>query len=320
MADEERWEYDVLRELALEGVRERRRARRWGIFFKLLLFVFLFSLLLLSPSCSSILGLAEKASTGPHTAVVDVDGEIAANSPASAENIIDGLEQAFDASGVKGIILRINSPGGSPVQAGRVNDALQRLKAQHPDIPVYAVAGDMCTSGAYYIAVGADAIYADKASLVGSIGVIMSGFGFNDAMSRLGVERRLYTAGRNKAFLDPFSPPQKRNVEHAQGMLDRIHQQFIETVKKGRGARLKGDPDKLFSGLFWTGQESLDLGLIDGLGGPRRVARDVIGAPQMVNYTPRGSLLERMADRIGASAGRRILSWAGLVPRPQETP
>jgi len=308
------WEREALREVALEGIRERRRARRWGIFFKMLLALYLLVVLLLALQPGALSG--PTMASGSHTAVVDVDGTIAADSPANARRIVAGLEDAFANEQAEGVILRINSPGGSPVQAGRINDAMSRLKAENPDTPLYAVAGDLCASGAYYIAAGADRIYANQASVVGSIGVVMGSFGFTGAMDELGVERRLYTAGRNKAMLDPFSKAEPRHVDHVQGVLDTIHGQFIEIVRKGRGDRLSGDPDKLFSGLYWSGEEGLDLGLIDELAGPNEVATEVIGAERMVNYTPSKSVFERVADRFGAAIGRHL--HERLVANPGE--
>lgn len=305
-----RWEREVLRDLALEGIKERRRARRWGILFKALAFIYLFSLLAMSPSCEWG-ALSGAGGVGEHTAVVDVTGPIMAGSPASASRIISGLEDAFKAEGVKGVVLNINSPGGSPVQSDRVNSAINRLREAHPDIPLYAVAGDVCASGAYYMAVAADRIYANPSSMVGSIGVLMNGFGFTQAMENLGVERRLYTAGRNKSFLDPFSPVQERHVEHINQMLEQVHQEFIERVKAGRGDRL-GDDERLFSGLIWTGVRGKELGLIDDFGSVDSVARDVIGAEKTVNYTPQRGLLERFSDSVGAGAARALASTLGL--------
>lgn len=307
---ENRWEREVLRDVALEGVKERRRARRWGIFFKALAFVYLFTLLAMSPSCDwEALGGA--ATVGEHTAVVDVSGPIVAETATSAGRIIQGLEAAFQAEGVKGVVLNINSPGGSPVQSDRVNRAIVRLREAHPDIPLYAVAGDVCASGAYYIAAAADRIYGNPSSLVGSIGVLMNGFGFTEAMGELGVERRLYTAGENKSFLDPFSPTEERHVQHVNQMLDEIHQQFIERVKEGRGDRL-ADDEKLFSGLVWTGVRGRELGLLDDFGSVDSVARDVVGAEETVNYTPRRSFLERFSDSVGAGAARALAQSTGL--------
>lgn len=313
MTEKADWERDVLREIALEGVKERRRARRWGIFFKLLTFAYLLGLLLLAPSCAPLIGTGD--SIGPHTAVVRIEGIIAPDSPANADRIIQALRDAYTAEGVAGVMLRIDSPGGSPVEAGRIVDELKRLRSVRPDLPVYAVAGNLMTSGAYYVAVAADSIYADKASLVGSIGVVMGGFGFTEAMRSLGVERRLYTAGTAKAFLDPFSPVQENEIDHIERMLAEIHDQFIEVVRTGRGERLSGDEETLFSGLFWTGERSVELGLVDGLGGPSYVARELIGAAETVDYTPGRSLLDRLSDRVGASIARTL--WTlGAAPGP----
>lgn len=309
------WEREALREVALEGIRERRRARRWGIFFKSLLAVYLFALLAiaLAPGAMS----TGDAVDGAHTAVVDVDGVITGDSPANAERVIAGLENAFEADDVEGVILRINSPGGSPVQSGRINEAMERLNEANPDTPLYAVAGDVCASGAYYVAAGADRIYADKASIVGSIGVRMGSFGFTGAMDDLGIERRLYTAGDNKAMLDPFSETKERHVEHVTRMLDGVHQQFIQEVKEGRGDRLKGDPDEIFSGLYWHGERGVELGLVDELANPDEVAKDVIGAQERVNYTPEKSLFQRFADRMGSAMARilheRVVAQPGAM-------
>ena len=304
------WARDALRDVALEGVRERRRARRWGIFFKLLFFGYLVALLLISPALD--LGGVAETVTGPHTAIVDIEGTIASDAEASAETIIKGLRAAFEAEGVRGVVLRINSPGGSPVESSRVNREIRRLREAHPGIPVYAVAGDLCASGAYYIAVAADRIYVDASSLVGSVGVVMGGFGFTQAMDKLGVERRLYTAGQHKGMLDPFSPVREGEVQHVRGMLDRIHQQFIQAVREGRGERL-ADSDELFSGLIWTGDRAVELGLADEIGSPGYVAREVIGAEDTVNYSRRPPLLQRLADRVGAAAAR----VAGLEAAPE---
>lgn len=302
---EERWERETLREVALEGIRERRLARRWGIFFKLALLAYLIVLLFSVRACQQA-GL--QAVEGRHTAVVEVSGPIAADSEASAERIIEGLNKAFEAPNVAGVILRINSPGGSPVQAGQINDEIYRLREEHPEIPVYAAVEDVCASGAYYIAVAADRIYVDKASMVGSIGVLLNSFGFTEAMDKLGVERRLYTAGKNKAFLDPFSLEEPRHVEHIQEMLRAVHQQFIDVVKRGRGERLAQD-EEVFSGLVWTGVRSIELGLADELGSVRSIAREVIGAEQLVDYTPRPPLLDRLGGDFGVSMGKAAASF-----------
>jgi protease-4 len=298
---DEHWERDALKQVALEAIREQRRARRWGIFFKLALLVYITALLLMTTTCQ----LGAAGTTGPHTAVVSVDGIIMEGSPASAELLIEGLQAAFEAENVAGVVLRINSPGGSPVQAGMVNNEIRRLRALHPQIPVYAVVSDLGASGAYYIAVAADRIYVNRASLVGSIGVLMDGFGFTGTMEKLGVERRMYTAGQSKGFLDPFSPVQRRDVAHVNAILEDIHRQFIEVVKRGRGDRLVGG-DELFSGLVWTGEQSIRIGLADELNDLHGVARDVIGAETLIDYTPSQDILSRFADRLGASAAREL--------------
>ncbi len=306
------WERKMIEELAYSSLKEKRTTRRWGIFFKFLTFVYLFLLIgLMVSSDFRETGLKQK----PHTALVDVNGVIMDESKASADNIITGLREAFKNEHTKGVIIRINSPGGSPVQAGYINDEIRRLKEKHPDIPVYAVVRDMCASGGYYIAVAADKIYADKASIVGSIGVLMNGFGFVDSMEKLGVERRLLTAGEHKAILDPFSPQKPFDQQHAQKMLDQIHQQFIAVVKEGRGDRLK-ENDEMFSGLFWTGEESLKLGLVDGIGSASYVARELIKEEEIVNYTPTEDFLERFARKMGAGAGASIANMIGLSSAP----
>ncbi len=291
-------------EVARELLNEQRRHRRWGIFFKLLLAAYLFLLL--------VIWLADRwqfepsaGIGGKHTAVVDINGVIGPDSEASADNIITGLRAAFKNKHTAGIVIRINSPGGSPVQAGYVNDEIYRLKEEYPDIPVYAVIRDLCASGGYYIAAAADSIYADKASIVGSIGVVMSGFGFTEAIDKLGIERRLRTAGENKAFLDPFSPLRQEDTRHVDRMLDNIHQQFIDIVRKGRGGKLS-DNEELFSGLVWTGEQSLDLGLVDELGSTGYVAREVIGQEETVDFTYRHSYLDRFADRLGSAIADRL--------------
>jgi len=313
--DNEKFKQDVLTKLVFASLDEQRRARRWGIFFKSLFAFYLFLVL----GIMLFSGADQQASfkSGRHTSLVDIKGVIAAGGDASADNVIAGLRDAFDDSNTAGIILRINSPGGSPVQAGYIYDEIKRLRGKHPKIKVYAVISDICASGGYYIASAADDIYADKASLVGSIGVIMNGFGFVDTLKKLGVERRLYTAGKHKGFLDPFSPENSDEVTHVKAMLEDIHQQFINAVKTGRGKRLKDDKD-LFTGLIWTGEESLKLGLVDGLASSSSVARDVIKAENIVNYTRRPNYWERIADRIGASASTKLatlLHLDGMLPQ-----
>ena len=303
------WERDLLNRLAFASLNEQRRARRWGIFFKLLAFGYLF--LLLALLLAREWGELEGA-VGRHTALIEVQGVIDESSEASADNIISSLRAAFQNHNTAGVILRINSPGGSPVQAGYVYDEVRRLRRQHPDIPVYAVISDIGASGGYYIAAAADQIFADKASIVGSIGVTMSPFGissfdFTEAMERLGIKRRLITSGESKSLLDPFSPASPKEIEHVQELLDDIHAQFIEAVRQGRGERLKEDPE-IFSGLIWTGEKGVELGLLDGLGSTSYVAREIIGAEDLVDYTVRPDMLSRFADRLGVALGKQLAS------------
>jgi len=301
------WERDVLNRLAFAALNEQRRTRRWGIFFKSLVFVYLFAILFYLPTDWS--GQAIKH--GKHTALVDLEGVIAANTQASADNLVAALRDAFEDKNTVGVILRINSPGGSPVQAGYVYDEIKRLRAKYPDTKLYAVVTDISASGGYYIAAAADEIYADKASIVGSIGVLMDGFGFVDTMEKLGVQRRLMTAGEHKGILDPFSPLKKPEVEHVQNLLDSVHRQFIEQVKKGRGDRLSDSPE-LFTGLFWNGEQGVELGLVDGLGSAGYVAREIIGAEKLVDYTRRPQFFDRFADRIGVTMANVLASSLGI--------
>lgn len=299
------WQQQVIDKFAYAALEEQRRARRWGIFFKLLGFAYLILLLLVFKSGG--MGGAPLAG-GRHTALIEVNGVIAADGDASADNIVTALRDAFENKHSAAVILRINSPGGSPVQAGYVNDEIVRLREKYPEKKLYAVITDMCASGGYYIAAAADEIYADKASVVGSIGVLMDGFGFTGTMEKLGVERRLLTAGEDKGFLDPFSPLKPEEVEHARDLLKEIHEQFVNTVKRGRGDRLAKDP-KLFTGLIWTGVQALELGLVDALGSASYVAREVVKAEDIVDYTPHEPVLDRFARRLGrtmaeAMAGR----------------
>ncbi len=299
MADsnETGWERGVLEKVALEGIAEQRRARRWGIFFKILGFGYLFVVL----GVALDFGGGEKSHDGKnHTAVVNVVGVIQAKGDANAEDIISSLQSAFEDKGTAGVVLRINSPGGSPVQAGMINDEIRRLRGKFPNIPLYAVVEDVCASGGYYVAAAADKIYVDKASIVGSIGVLMDGFGFTGTMDKLGVERRLLTAGSHKGFLDPFSPQNAQHKEFAQAMLGEIHQQFIDVVKKGRGSRLKESPE-MFSGLMWSGSKSIELGLADAYGTVDTIARDVIKAEDVRDYTVRPNFAEKFAKQLGAS-------------------
>jgi protease IV len=316
MPGDDRWERNALEKIALAAIQEQRRTRQWGILFKLLLFIYLFALLFV------FLGWigAKDALPGKHTAMVEINGVIAQDSVASADNIVAGLEEAFKASGTQGVILRINSPGGSPVQAGQINDQIRRLRAKYPSIPLYAVVEDICASGGYYVAVAADKIFVDKASMVGSIGVLMNGFGFTGTMDKFGVERRLLTAGEHKGFLDPFSPVRESEKQYAEKMLADIHQQFIDVVRQGRGKRLKETPE-LFSGLIWVGSRSVELGLADGLGNIEYVAREVIKAEDIVDFTPRENIAERFAKRFGATMAESLVRAMGpnaltqLAPR-----
>jgi len=297
----ENWERGVVEKVALAAITEQRRARYWSIFFKALLFIYLFALLFIG------MGWLAKKDSAPdkHTAMVELRGVIASGKPASADNVLIGLQDAFEDERTQGVILRINSPGGSPVQAGHINDEIRRLREKYPKIPVYAVVEDICASGGYYVAVAAERIYVDKASIIGSIGVLMDGFGFTGTMEKLGVERRLLAAGENKGFLDPFSPILESQRAHAEQMLDQIHQQFITIVRQGRGERLKETPE-MFSGLLWVGQKSIELGLADELGGVDYVAREVIKAEEIVDFTPRENVAERLAKRFGAGMGEAL--------------
>jgi protease IV len=295
------WERDVLEKLALSAIQEQRRSRHWSILFKTLGFLYLFIVLFLAVGWFGSDGVSIKQ----HTALIDLQGVIAADET-SADSIISSLQGAFEDKKTQGVILRINSPGGSPVQAGQIYDEIRRLRALHPKIPLYAVVDDICASGGYYVAAGADKIFVDKASIVGSIGVLMDGFGFTGTMQKLGVERRLLTAGENKGFLDPFSPIDPKQEAYAKQMLEEIHSQFIGVVRQGRGKRLKETPD-MFSGLMWSGEKSIELGLADGLGNVESVARDVIKVEDIVDYTQQEGLAERLAGRLGATMAK---AWA----------
>jgi protease-4 len=297
MSDQNNWERGVLEKLAMSALQEQRRARHWSIFFRTSTLLFMFIVLFISMGW---IGKNEAAlGVGKHTALVDMQGVIASDSAASADNIIPSLQDAFKDKNTQGVVLRINSPGGSPVQAGQINDEIRRLRAKYPNIPLYVVVDDICASGGYYVAVAADKIFVDKASLIGSVGVLMDGFGFTGTMAKLGVERRLITAGANKGFLDPFSPLSATQAEYAKQMLAEIHQQFIDVVKKGRGKRLKETPDT-FSGLVWNGQKGVEMGLADGYGSLESVARDVVKAEKIVDFTTRESIADRLARRFGA--------------------
>lgn len=298
------WERKTLEKLVFAALDEQRARRRWGIAFKALGFVYLLVVLVAVVDWGS--GAEQQQR---HTAMINLNGVIQARGEANAEDLVAALNSAFEEKHVAGIILRINSPGGSPVQAGIISDEIVRLRGKFPDKPLYAVVEDMCASGGYYVAAAADSIYVNKASIVGSIGVLMDGFGFTGTMDKLGVERRLLTAGENKGFLDPFSPQASQQKEHAQLLLNDIHRQFIDVVKAGRGKRLKETPE-MFSGLMWTGAQSIQLGLVDAYGSVDSVARDVIKAEKVLDYSVKENIAERFAKRLGASTVDGF--WKGL--------
>jgi protease-4 len=300
------WERDLITKLASDALAEQRRRRRWGIFFKLLTFAYITIVLLLMVDWSS---RADFTGGKKYTAVVELNGIIAPGADASAENVILGLQAAFKEKSTQGVILRINSPGGSPVQAQTIYDEMRRLRRKYPDIPLYAVVEDICASGGYFVAAAADRIYVGKASIVGSIGVLMNGFRFTELMDKLGVERRLITAGENKGMLDPFSPLRDKDKEYINVLMKDIHQQFIGAVRDGRGKRLKETPD-MFSGLIWTGEKSVELGLADGYGSLDSVARDVIKAEDVVDYTRKEGFAEKVARRFGASMASSLAELA----------
>ncbi len=304
------WERQTLETLLLAQVTEQRRARRWSVFFKLLVFIYLFALLFVVRGAD--LGFSgwlngDKEPT-EHVAVVDIEGLIASSATVNAEDINKTLREAFDDDDTRAVMLRINSGGGSPVQAGLIHDEILRLRGLHEDIPVYAVIADVGASGAYYIAVAADEIYADKGSIVGSIGVRLDSFGLVDLMEKWGVERRLFTAGDKKGFLDPFLPLDEDEVAHITDVIGQIHEQFIDVVRQGRGGRLQETED-LFSGLVWTGADSVELGLIDGLGDDRSVAREVIGIDRLVQFKPKRTSLQLLLEDLGVTIGNQIRNW-----------
>ena len=295
------WQRDAIEKLATSALSEQKKSRRWSVFFKSLMFVYLFIILFYALGW---LGGGKKISNA-HTALIDITGVIEAGGDVNADAVMGSLHDAYDDKGTKGIILRINSPGGSPVQAGIINDEIKRQKILHPKIPVYAVVEDICASGGYYIAAAADKIYVDKASIVGSIGVLMDGYGFTEVMKKVGVERRLMTAGENKAMLDPFSPLNPKHEALAQSMLNEIHEQFKTVVRDGRGSRLK-ENSETFSGLFWSGEQSIKIGLADALGSADYVAREVIKQEEIVDFTYQDDFASRIAKRIGASTSAAI--------------
>src|SRR3954465_14574742 len=300
------WERDLITKLASDALAEQRRRRRWGIFFKLLTFAYITIVLLLMVDWSS---RADFTGGKKYTAVVELNGIIAPGADASAENVILGLQAAFKEKSTQGVILRINSPGGSPVQAQTIYDEMRRLRKKYPDVPLYVVVEDICASGGYFVAAGADKIYVSPSSIVGSIGVLMNGFGFTGLMDKLGVDRRLITAGEHKGMLDPFSPVDAKEVEYAKTLIKDVHQQFINVVKEGRGKRLKETPD-MFSGLIWTGAKSVELGVADGYGTLDTVARDVIKAEDIVDYTQKEGFAEKVAKRFGASMANAVVESA----------
>jgi len=304
-SDSTHWERQTLEKLAFATLQEQKSRRRWGIFFKSLGFLYLLFIMVAFVDWGGDSGHEEK-----HTALVNLQGVIEAKGEASAEKVVNALQNAFEEKNSVGVILHINSPGGSPVQSGIINDEIRRLRAKYPDKPLYAVVDDMCASGGYYVAVAADKIYVNQASIVGSIGVLMNGFGFTGSMDKLGVERRLITAGENKGFLDPFSPNDPRHKAHAQSLLTEIHQQFIDVVRKGRGKRLKETPE-MFTGLMWTGSQSIKLGLADDYGTTDSVARDVLKAEKILDYSVKDNIAERFAKRFGASTMAAF--WDGFA-------
>jgi protease-4 len=306
MADNGQWERDLIARLASAGLKEQRSARRWGIFFKLLTFAYITFVLVWAVDWESA---GDMGGGKKHTAMIELNGVISPGSDASADRVTTALQAAFKDRNTQGVVVRINSPGGSPVQAQTIYDEMRRLRQKYPDIPLYAVIEDVCASGGYFVAAGADRIYVSRSSIVGSIGVLMNGFGFTGLMDKLGVERRLITAGENKGMLDPFSPVDEKDVKHARAMVEEIHQQFIGVVREGRGQRLKETPD-MFSGLIWTGQKSVDLGLADAFGSLDYVAREVIKAEVIVDYTQKESVVARFAKRFGAGAASAVFEAA----------
>jgi protease IV len=301
------WEREMLEKLVMATVEERRRARRWSIFFRLTGIVLLVGAVAI---VFGTIGGGAPKTLARHTALVELRGVIDAEHEASSSNVIEGLQAAFADTNTAGVVLRINSPGGSPVQAGIIYDEIKRLRAKHPSIPLYAVVEDICASGSYYVAAAADRIYVDKASMVGSIGVLMDGYGLVGTLEKLGVERRLLTAGENKAMLDSFSPLTEKHRAYAQSLIDEIHRQFIDAVRKGRGDRLKDSPE-IFSGLVWNGSRSVELGLADATGSLGSVARDVVKAEEVVDFSARQNLAERLAKRVGVATGQAFAGGLG---------
>jgi protease-4 len=300
------WERELVTKLATAALREQRRARLWGIFFKLLTFAYITIALLYALDWK---GRGDMTGGKKHTAMVEVNGIIAPGTDASAEKVTSALQAAFKDKNTQGVVLRINSPGGSPVQAQTIYDEMRRLRKKYPDVPLYAVIEDVCASGGYFVAAAADRIYVGKASIVGSIGVLMNGFGFTGLMDKLGIERRLITAGEHKGMLDPFSPLDEKDAEYVKTLIKDVHEQFIGAVREGRGKRLKESPD-LFSGLIWTGQKSIEIGLADGIGSLDYVAREVVKAEDIVGFTQKENLAEKFAKRFGASVAGALAEAA----------
>jgi len=306
MAENEgQWERGLIEKLATEALKEQRRARRWGIFWKLLTFAYLTVVIALAVDWKG----GGDSKGGRHTALVEISGVIAPGTDASAEKVAAALQAAFKDKNTQGVVLRINSPGGSPVQSQEIYDEIRRLRAKYPAIPLHVVVEDLCASGGYYVAAAADRIYVAKGSIVGSIGVRMDGFGVVGLMEKLGVERRLITAGKNKAMLDPFLPQEESHREIIVGLINEIHAQFIDAVRRGRGKRLKETPD-MFSGIIWSGAKSVELGIADGFGGLEYVAREVIKAEDIVDYTQKENLAEKVARRFGAGAMGALIEFA----------
>jgi protease-4 len=299
------WERELVTRLATAALKEQRRARLWGIFFKLLTFAYITLILIMTVDWQA---RTELGGGKKHTAMVELNGVIAPGTEASAEKVNASLQAAFKDKNTQGVVVRINSPGGSPVQAQTIYDEMRRLRQKYPDIPLYAVVEDICASGGYFVASGADRIYVGRSSIVGSIGVVMNGFGFTGLMDKLGIERRLITAGDNKGMLDPFSPLDEKDKRHVEAMMKDIHEQFIGVVREGRGKRLKDAPD-LFSGLVWTGQKSIELGLADGIGSLEFVARDVVKAEDIVDFTVKEGIAEKFAKRFGAAAASTAMEF-----------
>lgn len=307
----EGWERDLVNKLAFSAISEQRKARRWGIFFKLAFLLYLITLPIIFISGE---GVSSSLPVGEHTALVNLSGIITSDSEASADVVVAGLRDALENKNSKALIIRANSPGGSPVQADYMYNEILRLRKKYPNKPVYAVVTDVCASACYYIISATEKIYANKASIVGSIGVLSNGFGFVGSMKKLGIERRLYTAGKNKGALDPFSPEKPEDVAHMKSLMSDVHQIFIDSVKKGRGDRLKETPD-IFSGLFWSGSKAKEMGLIDDFASSGKVARDIVGKEEIVDYTPHKNLLDKLVDRLGASIATNILPSNKLIIR-----